>query len=378
MSILTTVRAAFGPRATLYTVLGCTNESLSSAELKRAYRKAALKHHPDRCTNENEAASTLKFQAVSAAYQVLMDEGRRAIYDSTGRIVDDGEGDISDDGDAGPSHSKSRSAPRGASQSQRQWEQFFHSVFDEIISTGTKHATAASSYRDSEEERRDVLHYEMCKGDMKKVVDCVVHGSPGDVVRWTSDIVQPAIKAGEVEDYSKCSGDEKNCNGKFSQSKRNLLEDSSEDEVVVGETRQSNRAALEDSSEDEKVVKKPSSGKRRLAKGNRNDNSLLEDTDDEEEGDKPPQQRRQSSLSASTSASAGMSKKDKMDFRVAKKRKARAQKDMEMAGIIQSKNWSVDSEYTRRRPKKQNMGSISDALLSNIERNYGGKKRKKR
>ena len=64
-----------------------------------------------------------------------------------------------------------------------------------------------------------------------------------------------------------------------------------------------------------------------------------------------------------TSASASsMSKKDKMDFRVAKKRKAKAHKDMEMAGIIQLKNWSVDAQYARRRPKKQNMGGISDAF----------------
>ena len=73
-----------------------------------------------------------------------------------------------------------------------------------------------------------------------------------------------------------------------------------------------------------------------------------------------------------------MNKRDKMNFRVAKKRKAKAAKEMEMADIMQSKNWSMPDASSRQRSKKKNMGGISDALLSNIEKKYGGNDKKRR
>ena len=91
-STLALIQSAFGLSSILYTVLQC-NKSSTSIELKKSYRKAALKYHPDRCVessnNGDTASSTLKFQAVSAAYQVLSNEKRRSVYDSTGQIIDD-------------------------------------------------------------------------------------------------------------------------------------------------------------------------------------------------------------------------------------------------------------------------------------------------
>ena len=84
---LSLLQSAFGSLSTPYTVLQCEDSS-TPAELRRAYRAAALRYHPDRLLprprdNDDDNGSegevfhcTLKFQAVSVAYRVLMDDGR--------------------------------------------------------------------------------------------------------------------------------------------------------------------------------------------------------------------------------------------------------------------------------------------------------------
>lgn len=51
--------------------------------IKKAYRKLALKYHPDRNQNDKEAES--KFKQINEAYQVLSDDERRSIYDKYGK-----------------------------------------------------------------------------------------------------------------------------------------------------------------------------------------------------------------------------------------------------------------------------------------------------
>src|SRR5437867_3289260 len=51
-------------------------------EIKKAYRKAALKYHPDRNPNNKEAEE--KFKEAAEAYEVLSDEGKRRRYDQFG------------------------------------------------------------------------------------------------------------------------------------------------------------------------------------------------------------------------------------------------------------------------------------------------------
>lgn len=63
-----------------YSVLG-VNRGASKDEIKKAYRKLAMKYHPDR--NPSPEADK-KFKEISAAYDVLMDDNKRANYDSTG------------------------------------------------------------------------------------------------------------------------------------------------------------------------------------------------------------------------------------------------------------------------------------------------------
>src|ERR1051326_5918106 len=69
-----------------YEILGVGRDA-SQDELKKAYRKLALKHHPDRNPDDKEAEE--KFKEASAAYQILGDPERRAQYDRFGHAAFD-------------------------------------------------------------------------------------------------------------------------------------------------------------------------------------------------------------------------------------------------------------------------------------------------
>ena len=64
-----------------YEVLG-VQKSATPEEIKKAYRKMAMKYHPDRNPDNKEAEE--KFKEVGEAYEVLSDEGKRQRYDQFG------------------------------------------------------------------------------------------------------------------------------------------------------------------------------------------------------------------------------------------------------------------------------------------------------
>ena len=66
----------------LYKILEVNNNATES-ELKKAYKKAALKYHPDRNKNNKEEAEK-KFKDISEAYNILNDKKKREIYDKFG------------------------------------------------------------------------------------------------------------------------------------------------------------------------------------------------------------------------------------------------------------------------------------------------------
>lgn len=65
----------------LYETLG-VDKSASQDEIKKAYRKQAMKYHPDK--NSGNAAAEKKFKEANSAYQTLSDEGKRKQYDTFG------------------------------------------------------------------------------------------------------------------------------------------------------------------------------------------------------------------------------------------------------------------------------------------------------
>ena len=73
-----------------YEILG-VNTNASENDIKKAYRKAALKHHPDRNPNNKEEAEK-KFKEVGKAYAVLSDPEKRQLYDNLGEDAINGDG----------------------------------------------------------------------------------------------------------------------------------------------------------------------------------------------------------------------------------------------------------------------------------------------
>lgn len=76
-------------KADYYEVLGVSREA-SDQEVKSAYRKQALKYHPDR--NPGDHTAEEKFKEASEAYQVLSDADKRAAYDRYGHAGVNGSG----------------------------------------------------------------------------------------------------------------------------------------------------------------------------------------------------------------------------------------------------------------------------------------------
>lgn len=195
----------------LYAVIGLTNAATVD-DIRKAYRKLALVHHPDKHTNapqERQDAEAHKFQQVGFAYAVLSDEKRRARYDSTGRTDEGFELAAGDDG----------------------WESYFNELFDNVtrakldemkkeyqgkclgcLVTVAALVARADALSGSAEERTDVLQaFADTKGDFDDMMTRIPHSTYEDEDRLVA-VVTAAIAAGDVKSNAKwkaTSGDKK-------------------------------------------------------------------------------------------------------------------------------------------------------------------------
>ncbi len=165
----------------LYCCVLRVSSDATQAQLKKAYHKLALAHHPDKVSPnrsaEDVSAAKLKFQAISVTYQILSNEERRKEYDNRGEIIEDDE--------------------FVSSSSFTQWENFFKNLFpginfDDIDKFAVK-------YKESDEEKNDVLkYYQLHRGDLNKMVNCVMCSEKSDKHRWVKYYIEPAIQRGDI------------------------------------------------------------------------------------------------------------------------------------------------------------------------------------
>ncbi|KAF4591456.1 Heat shock protein DnaJ [Ophiocordyceps camponoti-floridani] len=73
----------------LYELLS-VDRNASQEQLKKAYRKAALRYHPDKVPAEQRQESEIKFKEMTSAYEILSDEEKRHLYDTHGMAAFDG------------------------------------------------------------------------------------------------------------------------------------------------------------------------------------------------------------------------------------------------------------------------------------------------
>lgn len=69
-------------KASFYDVLGVPKNATND-DIKRGYRKMALKYHPDKVRDQSQQATEV-FQRIKFAFETLSDDNKRAVYDEWG------------------------------------------------------------------------------------------------------------------------------------------------------------------------------------------------------------------------------------------------------------------------------------------------------
>ncbi|KAK4459280.1 hypothetical protein QBC42DRAFT_274787 [Cladorrhinum samala] len=166
------------PSVDPYQVLSLSRDATPD-QIKSAYRKAALKNHPDKAPKGEENTYKEAFQRIAFAYAILSDPIRRKRYDTTGSTAESASADDFD------------------------WATFYAEQFRDAVSAEAIE-TFRKQYKGSDEEKDDLLAaYEEFEGDMDKVYESVMLSDVIDDDERFRAIIDQAIRDGEVEKYKK-------------------------------------------------------------------------------------------------------------------------------------------------------------------------------
>ena len=179
-----------------YTILSLPTTA-SADDIKRAYRKLALKYHPgiflpirillrisptdsfpaDKAAPSDRTTAHTNFQNLAFAYAILSDPTRRRRYDATGSTS---ESLLDDDSDFN-------------------WTDFFRAQWADVVTEDSLNSFQ-NKYQGSAEEMRDVLDaYTKGKGSLDKVFQNVMLSNPLEDEERFRGYIDEAIQKGEVE-----------------------------------------------------------------------------------------------------------------------------------------------------------------------------------
>ncbi|KAJ1732260.1 hypothetical protein LPJ72_003515 [Coemansia sp. Benny D160-2] len=167
----------------LYQVLAVPRTA-NEEELRKAYRRRALRTHPDKwshsldSTSAEAQAKTKEFQQVGFAYSILKDPKRRKLYDATGS-VSDLMADVAEEG--------------------KDWDAYFRELWSGVVDATTIEQFALK-YKGSEEETADLLAaYTRHDGDLDLIfADVMLADVELDEPRFIRAI-EDAIKAKSIK-----------------------------------------------------------------------------------------------------------------------------------------------------------------------------------
>ncbi|KAF7907503.1 uncharacterized protein EAF01_005089 [Botrytis porri] len=165
------------PQINPYEVLGI-EKTASEDEIKRAYRKSALKHHPDKAPEHLKSDSHTKFQEIAFAYAILSNPNSRKRYDRTGSTSESVDAD-------------------GFS-----WTEFYSEQYKDVVTSDAINQFA-NVYKGSDEEKDDLLAaYTKYEGKWGKMYQVIMLSDPVEDEERFREIIEEAIKTGEVEEYA--------------------------------------------------------------------------------------------------------------------------------------------------------------------------------
>ena len=159
-----------------YEVLGVA-KSASDAELKKAYRRLAMKHHPDK--NQGDKDAEHKFKEAKEAYEILSDSSKRAAYDQFGH--------------AGVNQSAAGGGFHGGAGAG--FSDIFEDIFGDIFGGGGGRAGGRSRA-----QRGSDLRY-----DLTLTLEEAVHGRSADITVPTFVSCSPCAGSGAKKGTGKKS-----------------------------------------------------------------------------------------------------------------------------------------------------------------------------
>ncbi|VVB13515.1 unnamed protein product [Arabis nemorensis] len=157
----------------LYEVIG-VERTATPQEIRKAYHKLALRLHPDKNQDDEEAKE--KFQQLQKVMSILGDEEKRAVYDQTGSV---------DDADL-------------AGDAFENLRDFFKAMYKKVTEADIEEFEA--NYRGSESEKKDLLElFNKFKGKMNRLFCSMLCSDPKLDSHRFKNILDEAIAAGEVK-----------------------------------------------------------------------------------------------------------------------------------------------------------------------------------